>query len=106
MTNVFSDPSILEDKSLTFIDMHHHSIYSDGVKKPAEILNHFKKNNKGIALTDHNQIQGAVYLDKHDILSVPGIEITAKEINPNVPEVVKPFQYNNLEPLSSQQSLF
>ena len=32
--------------------------------------------------------------------------ITAKGIDPNVPEVVKPFQYNNLEPLSSQQSLF
>jgi len=32
--------------------------------------------------------------------------ITAKGINPNVPEVLKPFQYNNLEPLSSQQSLF
>jgi len=32
--------------------------------------------------------------------------ITAKDENPNVPEVLKPFQYNNLEPLSSQKSLF
>ena len=32
--------------------------------------------------------------------------ITAKGENPNVPAVLKPFQYNNLEPLSSQQSLF
>ena len=32
--------------------------------------------------------------------------ITAKGEDPNVPEVLKPFQYNNLEPLSSQKSLF
>jgi len=32
--------------------------------------------------------------------------ITAKEENPNVPDVLKPFQYNSLEPLPSQTSLF
>lgn len=32
--------------------------------------------------------------------------ITAKEQNPNVPEVLKPYQYNTLEPLPSQSSLF
>jgi putative SOS response-associated peptidase YedK len=32
--------------------------------------------------------------------------ITTKGIDPNVPAVLKPFQYNNLEPLPSQQSLF
>ena len=32
--------------------------------------------------------------------------ITAKGENPNVPAVLEPFQYNNLEPLSSQKSLF
>ena len=32
--------------------------------------------------------------------------ITARDQNPNVPAVIKPFQYNNLEPLSSQKSLF
>ncbi len=32
--------------------------------------------------------------------------ITAKGEDPNVPQVLKPFQYNNLEPLSSQKSLF
>jgi putative SOS response-associated peptidase YedK len=32
--------------------------------------------------------------------------ITAKDEDPNVPEVLKPYQYNNLEPLSSQKSLF
>lgn len=32
--------------------------------------------------------------------------ITAKGEDPNVPAVIKPFQYNNLEPLDSQRSLF
>ena len=32
--------------------------------------------------------------------------ITARGEDPNIPEVLKPFQYNNLEPLSSQKSLF
>lgn len=32
--------------------------------------------------------------------------ITAKGMDPNVPQVLKPFQYNNLEPLPTQKSLF
>ena len=32
--------------------------------------------------------------------------ITTKDQNPNVPEVLEPFQYNTLEPLPSQKSLF
>ena len=32
--------------------------------------------------------------------------ITAKGENPNVPAVLKPFQYNNLESLQTQSSLF
>ena len=32
--------------------------------------------------------------------------ITAKDQNPNVAEVIKPFQYNYLDPLPSQSSLF
>jgi len=32
--------------------------------------------------------------------------ITSKDTDANVPEVLKPFQYNSLEPLPSQASLF
>ena len=32
--------------------------------------------------------------------------ITVKDRDPNVPEVLEPFQYNSLEPLPSQTSLF
>jgi len=32
--------------------------------------------------------------------------ITARDQDPNVPSVIKPFQYKDLEPLSSQKSLF
>ena len=32
--------------------------------------------------------------------------ITAKDKNPNVPQVIEPFTYNNLEPISNQRTLF
>jgi len=32
--------------------------------------------------------------------------ITAKDQNPNVPQIIEPFQYTDLEPLSNQTSLF
>jgi len=32
--------------------------------------------------------------------------ITARGEDPNVPAIVKPFQYNNLDPLPTQKSLF
>ena len=32
--------------------------------------------------------------------------ITTQDINVNVPQILEPFQYNNLEPLPSQKSLF
>ncbi|MCK4589318.1 MAG: hypothetical protein KAT77_02670 [Nanoarchaeota archaeon] len=80
MTKVISNPSILNNKELNFVDMHHHSIFSDGNKTPKYIAKYFIKKKRGVCIADHNQIKGAVYLAKQkELFSIPAIEITSKE---------------------------
>ncbi len=65
------------------IDLHMHTIYSDGEYSPSEILDICHKNNVNIvSITDHNSIEGsknAILVNKYDdILVIPGIEFSAK----------------------------
>jgi len=81
MTKITSNPKILADKELNFVDMHHHSTYSDGNQTPSRLAKYFIKHNKGLAITDHNRIQGAVQLAKQKkLFSIPGIEVTSKQL--------------------------
>jgi len=68
-------------KAYTVVDMHFHSRYSDGFNRVSNIVNRARKLGIGIAITDHNEIIGAVKIAKlyRDILTVPGIEITSVE---------------------------
>jgi predicted metal-dependent phosphoesterase TrpH len=61
--------------------MHFHSRYSDGVNLVKSIVGRAKKLGIGIAITDHNDIRGAIRLDKYkdEILTIPGIEVTSRE---------------------------
>lgn len=64
------------------IDLHVHTIYSDGEKTPLEILEMCNKNNISIvAITDHGNILGAKKAIKENPYShirvIPGIELTA-----------------------------
>jgi predicted metal-dependent phosphoesterase TrpH len=60
--------------------MHFHSHHSDGLNRIATIADRARELNIGIAITDHNAIQGAVEIDNYkDILSIPGIEVTSAE---------------------------
>lgn len=62
------------------VDLHFHSNYSDGLNSVAKIAQRARKLNIGIAITDHNEIRGALEMDRHeDIFSIPGIEITSSE---------------------------
>jgi len=80
MTKIISDPSVLNDKEINLVDMHHHSTVSDGAVKPEILAKVYKKNNKGLCLADHNQIKGAIYLSKQKgLFSIPAVEITSKE---------------------------
>lgn len=67
-------------QNYTVVDMHFHSYYSDGLNSIRAIANRAGQLNIGIAITDHNEIRGAVEIDscKH-IFSIPGIEITSAE---------------------------
>lgn len=67
-------------KHNTVVDLHFHSHYSDGSNTIPEIVRHARKLGIGIAITDHNEIKGAVEMDQHkEVLNIPGIEITSRE---------------------------
>lgn len=64
----------------TVVDLHFHSHFSDGADAVTDIAQRARQLGIGIAITDHNAIDGAVELDTYDdVLSIPGIEITSWE---------------------------
>ena len=77
----FEKPDLVEmTKNYTVVDLHFHSRYSDGSNSIEEIADYARELNIGIAITDHNAIDGAVEIDAYkDILSIPGIEVTSLE---------------------------
>ena len=64
----------------TVVDPHFHSHYSDGFNSVETIAQKVRELGIGIAITDHNEIRGAVEIAQHrDVLSIPGIEMTSSE---------------------------
>lgn len=64
----------------TVVDMHYHSHYSDGACSIPEIAQKARELGIGVAITDHNEIRGAVEMSRiKSVLSVPGIEVTSRE---------------------------
>jgi predicted metal-dependent phosphoesterase TrpH len=64
----------------TVVDMHFHSHYSDGLNSVAKIAARARDLGIGIAVTDHNDIRGAIEIDRYtDVFSIPGIEVTVSE---------------------------
>lgn len=64
------------------VDLHSHSIYSDGTKSPEELLALARQIDlKVFALTDHDNIEGSkilVSLSHNDITLYSGVELNAK----------------------------
>lgn len=64
-------------------DIHIHSCYSDGMNSPSEIVSYSKKIGlSGIAITDHNEIQGSLKAMKfkdENFFIISGIEISSKD---------------------------
>ncbi len=85
MTNfhriIFEPPDLPHlNEHFTVVDMHFHSHHSDGADDIARIAGRARELGIGIAVTDHNDIAGAVELDAYkDVLSIPGIEVTSRE---------------------------
>ncbi len=82
-TNIvqFEKPNLKElAKVFTIVDFHFHTHYSDGRSSVPQIVERARELGIGVAITDHNEIKGAVEIDGYkDILSIPGIEVTSKE---------------------------
>ncbi len=73
------DLTKLNEKN-TVVDLHFHSHYSDGYNSVETIAQKARELGIGIAITDHNEIRGAVEVAQYrDILSIPGIEMTSAE---------------------------
>lgn len=77
----FEKPNLNQlTRQYTVVDLHFHSRYSDGSNTIPEIVRRAGKLGIGVAVTDHNDIQGAVELDRFgEVLSIPGIEVTSYE---------------------------
>ena len=77
----FTKPNLPElVRQYTVVDLHFHTHYSDGNNSIEEIAKQAGKLGIGVAITDHNEIKGAVEIDSYkEILSIPGIEITSIE---------------------------
>ena len=78
---LFQEPDLPElTGRYTVVDLHFHSSYSDGINSIPEIVKYVRQQDIGIAITDHNEIKGAVEIAQYDdILSIPGIEVTSTE---------------------------
>jgi predicted metal-dependent phosphoesterase TrpH len=78
---VFEKPDIPSLISLyTVFDLHFHTRYSDGRSSIETIAKRALELGIGVAITDHNEIRGALEIEKHrSVLSIPGIEITSSE---------------------------
>jgi len=64
----------------TVVDLHFHSHYSDGRNSIQEIAAYASALGIGVAITDHNAINGAVEMDRYShVFSIPGIEVTSCE---------------------------
>ena len=86
---IYDEPDVLllNASNHICVDMHTHTKYSDGVNSVPAVLRHAKKLGIGIAITDHNCINGAIYAKQliknkkefQGLLLIPGIEVTVKE---------------------------
>ncbi len=101
----FEKPDLMAlTENHTVVDMHYHTRYSDGDNTVEEIANRARELGIGVAITDHNAIQGAVELEAYKgLLSIPGIEITSLEgthilIYFYDIENLKIFYHNDIEP--------
>ena len=81
------------------VDLHIHSIYSDGTYDVNEILEHARKNGvKILSIADHNVIEAYQHLnDIDDLIIIKGVEIDAHGYDLNVHILGYQCDYKNKE---------
>lgn len=79
----FSTPVLHEirDKGYMPVDMHIHTRHSDAAISIPSLLTRAKHLGTGVAITDHNEIQGVIEAcqQSHGVLVIPGIELSSLE---------------------------
>jgi len=79
----FTSPLLHEirRKGYTPVDMHLHTHHSDGVIRIPSLLGRARQMGIGVAITDHNEIQGAIEAcdGAGDVPVIPGIELDSRE---------------------------
>jgi hypothetical protein len=62
-------------------DMHFHTVHSDGTVSIPSLIRRIQKNDVGCAVTDHNEVSGALAAcnEKTGLLIIPGIEISTSD---------------------------
>jgi hypothetical protein len=82
---IFKKPPIkrLKKEGMFGVDMHFHTSYSlDAISRIPTAIKKAEKKGFGFAVTDHNEIRGAIEACKsaksHNVLVIPGIETTCK----------------------------
>jgi hypothetical protein len=75
------DPDTLREEGWTPVDMHFHTVHSDGVVTVPALLARSRARGIGCAVTDHNEISGAVQVSRErgDPPLIPGIEVSASD---------------------------
>jgi hypothetical protein len=73
------DPSKLLAEGYHPADMHFHTVHTDGTVSVRSLLKRMKKTGFGCAVTDHNEVSGALAAcsERNGLLVIPGIEISA-----------------------------
>jgi hypothetical protein len=69
----------IREAGYTPVDMHFHTIHTDGLVSIRSLLSRARARGIGCAITDHNEISGAVHAcqERGDLPIIPGIEISA-----------------------------
>ncbi len=88
------------------IDMHVHTIFSDGINTPEEIVRYAKKIGlDGIAITDHNTVSGfdraAAEGKRIGIKVIKGEEVKVREKNITIGEFLVYFIEEKIHPINS-----
>jgi len=75
------DMDTLRRGGYTPVDMHFHTVHSDGLVTVPALLAGTRHRGMGCTVTDHNEISGAVQAcrDRGDQLVIPGIEVSASD---------------------------
>jgi predicted metal-dependent phosphoesterase TrpH len=75
------DYELINSLDKKMIDMHFHTQFSDTNVKIKDVIKKSKKLGIGVAITDHNEIQGAIkaFKNKDGVIIIPGIEVSCIE---------------------------